>query len=230
MKPIAVWFDPKHARTGPEGIRKPASDQFPPSKPATTLKRRLTWKTNNVHREIRSEIRTDRLRLRRWEERDRAPFASLNADPIVMEFYPELLTRTESDAFVDRIEDHFDKHGFGLWAAELAETCEFIGYVGLWPAPVEAPFAPAVEVGWRLAQRFWGSGFAPEAARSAIADGFDRIGINEIVSFTAVINAKSRRVMEKLGMTQDSFDDFEHPAVALGNPLRPHVLYRLKHA
>lgn len=145
-----------------------------------------------VHR----ELCTDRLRLRRWTDQDREPFAALNADPIVMEFYPAMLSRTESDTFVDRIEDHFDKHGFGLWAVELTETREFIGYVGLWlwPATLEAPFTPAVEVGWRLAREFWGSGFAPEAARSAIADGFDRLAIKEIVSFTSTINAKSRRV------------------------------------
>ena len=139
-----------------------------------------------------------------------------------------MLSRTKSDTFVDRIEDHFDKHGFGLWAAELRQTREFIGYVGLWPATLEAPFTPAVAVGWRLARQFWGSGFASEAARSAIADGFDRLAINEIVSFTSTINAKSRRVMEKLGMTHGIGDDFEHPSVPLGNPLRTHVLYRLQ--
>ena len=174
------------------------------------------------------DLCTERLRLRRWDDQDRAPFADLNADPIVMEFYPAMLSRTESDTFVDRIEDHFDKHGFGLWAAELRQTREFIGYVGLWPATLEAPFTPAVEVGWRLARQFWGSGFASEAARSAIADGFDRLAINEIVSFTSTINAKSRRVMEKLGMTHGIGDDFEHPSVPLGNPLRTHVLYRLQ--
>ncbi len=173
-------------------------------------------------------LSTERLILRRWEDRDRAPFAALNADPIVMEFFTAMLSRTESDNFVDRIEDHFDRHGFGLWAAELKETQEFIGYVGLWPATLEAPFAPAVEVGWRLARQFWGSGFAPEAARAAIADGFDRLAINEIVSFTATINAKSRRVMEKIGMTREVGDDFEHPSVPPGDPLRPHVLYRIQ--
>lgn len=171
---------------------------------------------------------TDRLLLRRWEDQDREPFAALNADPIVMEFFTATLSRTESDAFVDRIEAHFDRHGFGLWAAELRETGEFIGYVGLWSATFDAPFTPAIEVGWRLARKFWGSGFAPEAARAAIADGFDRLEITEIVSFTATINAKSRRVMEKIGMTCDVGDDFEHPAVPPGNPLLPHVLYRLQ--
>jgi RimJ/RimL family protein N-acetyltransferase len=177
---------------------------------------------------VHSELRTNRLRLRRWEDRDRAPFAALNADPIVMEFFPKMLSRTESDAFVDRIENHFDQHGFGLWAAELRETSQFVGYVGLWSATFEAPFTPAVEVGWRLARPFWGAGFASEAARSAVTDGFDRLAMNEIVSFTSAINTKSRRVMVKLGMTHDTADDFDHPSVPQGSPLRPHVLYRLR--
>ncbi len=177
---------------------------------------------------MHSELFTDRLRLRRWTDEDRTPFAALNADPIVMEYFPAMLSRTESDTFVDRIENHFDAHGFGLWAAELTETREFIGYVGLWPATLKAPFTPAVEVGWRLARQFWGYGYAPEAARSAIADGFDRLGLIEIVSFTTATNVKSRRVMEKLGMTHDISDDFEHPSVPRGNPLRLHVLYRLQ--
>jgi RimJ/RimL family protein N-acetyltransferase len=174
------------------------------------------------------ELRTERLRLRRWTVHDRKPFADLNADPIVMEFFPATLSQTESDAFVDRIEDDFDQHQFGLWAVELTETCEFVGYVGLWSATFEAPFAPAIEVGWRLARQFWGYGLAPEAARAAVADGFERLALNEIVSFTSRINLKSRRVMEKLGMTYDPADDFEHPSVPLGNLLRPHVLYRLQ--
>jgi RimJ/RimL family protein N-acetyltransferase len=173
------------------------------------------------------ELRTDRLRLRRWTVHDRKPFAELNADPIVMEFYPATLSQTESNAFVDRIEVNFDKHRFGLWATELIETGEFIGYVGLWSVTFEAPFAPAVEVGWRLARKYWGHGFAPEAARAALADGFERLALEEVVSFTSSINLKSRRVMEKLGMTRNEDDDFEHPSVPPGNPLRPHVLYRL---
>jgi RimJ/RimL family protein N-acetyltransferase len=173
------------------------------------------------------ELRTERLRLRRWTVQDRKPFADLNADPIVMEFFPSTLSQTESNAFVDRIEVDFDKNRFGLWATELTESGEFIGYVGLWSVTFEAPFAPAVEVGWRLARKYWGHGFAPEAARAALADGFERLALNEVVSFTSSINLKSRRVMEKLGMTRNEGDDFEHPSVSPGNPLRPHVLYRL---
>lgn len=177
---------------------------------------------------MRGELLTERLRLRRWEASDRGPFAALNADPVVMEFFPNTLSRTESDSFIDRIEDHFDKHAYGLWAVELSETGQFVGHVGLWNAPPTVPFAPAIEVGWRLAQPFWGTGIAPEAANAAITDGFDRLGLQEIVSFTSTINSKSRRVMEKLGMTHDERDDFDHPAVAEGSPLRPHVLYRLQ--
>ncbi len=177
---------------------------------------------------MHGELRTDRLRLRRWESRDRSPFAALNADSLVMEFFPTTLSHRESDLFVDRIEEHFDKHAFGLCAVELTATGQFVGYVGLWSATLAAPFAPAVEVGWRLAQPFWGSGIAPEAASAAITDGFDRLDLKEIVSFTSKINVKSRRVMEKIGMTREEDDDFDHPSVSVGSPLLPHVLYRLK--
>ncbi len=173
-----------------------------------------------------TELRTDRLRLRRWTEADRAPFAALNADPVVMEFYPSTLSRSESDEFVDRIEACFEQHRLGLWAVEWLETEEFIGDIGLWPATFDAHFTPAIEVGWRLAQPWWGRGLAPEGARAAIADGFDRLGVDEIVSFTAAINHRSRRVMEKLSMTYDPTGDFDHPRVAEGHLLRPHVLYR----
>ena len=173
------------------------------------------------------ELQTDRLLLRRWTASDRKPFADLNADPIVMEFFPQTLSQTESDAFADRIEGDFNTHGFGLWAVELKSTGEFVGYVGLWSATFEAHFTPAIEVGWRIAHRFWGSGLAPEAARCAMADGFDRLGIDEIVSFTSTINLKSRRVMEKIGMVHNPSDDFDHPSVPATSPLRPHVLYRI---
>jgi ribosomal-protein-alanine N-acetyltransferase len=176
------------------------------------------------------ELRTERLLLRRWTPGDRGPFAELNADPDVMEFFPALLSRADSDAFVDRIEASFEQHCFGLWAAELFGSGEFIGYIGLWPATFDAHFTPAIEVGWRLARRHWGSGYAPEGARAAVADGFDRLGVDEIVSITAAINHRSRRVMEKLGMTHDPLDDFEHPALPVGHALRPHVLYRMSPA
>lgn len=151
----------------------------------------------------------------------------MNADPVVMEFHPSTLTRSESDAFVDRIEEHFDAENFGLWAVEVETTSRFVGYVGLWPATFEAHFTPAVEVGWRLRSEAWGHGYATEAARVVLTDGFVRLGLDQIVSFTAAINRPSRRVMEKVGMDHKSADDFDHPSVAQASPLRPHVLYRL---
>ena len=173
-----------------------------------------------------TELRTARLRLRRWQASDLGSFAELNADPVVMEHYPALLGRDESDAMVARIEDSFDRDGLGLWAVELLPSGEYIGYVGLLAATFPAPFTPAVEVGWRLAHRHWGHGYATEGARAAMVDGFERLALDEIVSFTAVANLRSRRVMEKLGMTHDPGDDFDHPRLPHGSVLRRHVLYR----
>jgi RimJ/RimL family protein N-acetyltransferase len=174
------------------------------------------------------QSRTDRLLLRRWRESDREPFAEMNADPIVMEHFPALLTSGESDAFVDRIERHFEEHGYGLWAVEALDTQSFIGYVGLWPATFEAHFTPAVEVGWRLRRACWGHGYATEAARAALAYGFGVVRLDEIVSMTAVTNVRSQRVMQKLGMTRDPSDDFDHPALPEGHRLQRHVLYRVE--
>jgi ribosomal-protein-alanine N-acetyltransferase len=172
-------------------------------------------------------LRTDRLVMRRWRDGDREPFAALNADPVVMEHFPALLTREQSDTMVDVIEQGFDRHQFGLWALEVADTGEFIGFTGLSVVRFDAPFAPAVEVGWRLAQPYWGHGYASEAARRAIANGFDDFGLAEIVSFTYVNNVRSRAVMERIGMTRDPADDFDHPRLPADSRLRPHVLYRI---
>lgn len=175
-------------------------------------------------------LRTDRLLLRRWRDEDLAPFAALNADPVVMEHFPALLTRAESDDMVARIEATFEAEGYGLWAVEVTATGRFAGFIGLWPATFDAPFTPAVEVGWRLAHEHWGHGYAPEGARAALDEGFRHLGLEEVVSMTTVANDRSRRVMEKLGMTRDPVDDFEHPKVPVGHPVRPHVLYRLTRA
>jgi RimJ/RimL family protein N-acetyltransferase len=165
-------------------------------------------------------IRTERLVLRQWREEDRDPFAALNADPEVMEHFPSTMTREQSDAFVDFNLTTIRTRGWGLWAVE-ADT-EFIGFVGL----NEPDFMPGVEVGWRLARDAWGHGYATEAAHAAIAYGFDELGLQEIVSFTSTTNLRSQRVMQRLGMTHDPADDFDHPRVA--DPrLRRHVLYRL---
>ncbi len=166
--------------------------------------------------------------MRRWRESDREPFAAMNADPEVMEHFVAPLTRAQSDAMVDRVEQGFDEHGYGLWALEVRATGDFIGFTGLALQTFEAPFTPAVEVGWRLARHAWGHGYAIEAARQAVAYGFDESGLTEIVSMTAVHNDRSRAVMERLGMTRDPADDFEHSKVPAGHPLRPHVLYRLR--
>ncbi len=171
-------------------------------------------------------IRTGRLLLRRWTGADRAPFAAMNADPCVMEHFPAPLTRAESDALVDRIEAGFDEHGFGLWAVEAPEG--FVGFTGLSVPRFEAPFLPAVEIGWRLARRAWGRGYASEAATAALDHGFDVVGLDSVVSFTAVGNARSQRVMRRLGMRL--VGEFEHPGVPRGHPVRRHVLYRVDRA
>jgi RimJ/RimL family protein N-acetyltransferase len=174
-----------------------------------------------------SELHTQRLILRPWRQSDREPFALMNADPAVMEFFPTCLSRSESDAAVDWIEDHFRQHGFGIFAVELLSEQAFIGFTGLSVPRFEAHFTPCVEIGWRLAKAYWGRGLATEAARAALAHGFDVIGLKEIVSFTTTANVRSRSVMQKLGMKHDPADDFDHPGLPEGHPLRRHVLYRL---
>jgi ribosomal-protein-alanine N-acetyltransferase len=172
-------------------------------------------------------IETDRLLLRRWQPSDREPFAAMNHDPQVMQYFPALLTPMESDHLIDRAEDHFEQHGFGPWAAELRGSHEFIGFIGLSIPNFEAPFMPAVEIGWRLASAHWGMGLATEGAKAAMRHGFAFLKLPGLVSFTVPANTRSRRVMEKLGMTHDPVDDFEHPNLPEGHPLRRHVLYRL---
>jgi len=174
-------------------------------------------------------LRTGRLLLRRWRAADREPFAALNADPEVMRHFPGPLSRTASDELVDRIEAGFDADGYGLWAVELADGDGFVGFTGLTRVTFDAPFTPAVEVGWRLARAAWGRGYATEAARAAMRFGFTGAGLREIVSFTAPGNVRSRAVMQRLGMTYDPADDFDHPRLSQGHPLRPHVLYRIGH-
>ena len=173
------------------------------------------------------ELHTRRLWLRNWHPGDRAPFAALNADPAVMEHFPALLSPTESDILVDRITAHWEAQGFGLWVVEITVTGEFAGFVGLSQVNFRAHFTPAVEVGWRLARRFWHQGYATEAAQAALTRGFHDLELTEIVSFTTESNLRSRRVMERLGMHQNERDDFRHPNLPADHPLSPHVLYRL---
>jgi RimJ/RimL family protein N-acetyltransferase len=177
--------------------------------------------------DLPDQLETERLLLRRWRPEDREPFARMNSDPRVMEFFPRQFSREESDVSVDRIESHFEKHGFGLWAVELPGVAPFIGFIGLAVPRFEAAFTPCVEIGWRLAAEYWGRGYATEGARAALAFGFETLKLDEIVSMTVPANVRSRRVMEKIGMLHCPEEDFEHPLVPEGHALRRHVLYRI---
>jgi RimJ/RimL family protein N-acetyltransferase len=172
------------------------------------------------------EVETDRLRLRQWTCADYESFAALNADPKVMEFFPSVLTRAESDAMADRCAGLIREKGWGPWAVELKPRGGFVGLVGLHTPSSELPFSPCVEVLWRLAIEHWGKGLASEAARAACEFGFRSLELEEIVSFTVVGNRRSRAVMERLGMQLSG--TFEHPALPVGHPLSLHCLYRLR--
>lgn len=172
-------------------------------------------------------LETKRLRLRDWRGDDFEPFATMNADERVMEFYPATLNRQESDAFAGRCQDRLRKNGFGLYAAEAKSTGTFIGYVGFSEADFSAPFTPAIEIGWRLAQFAWGKGYASEAATACLAHGFAQLGLEEVVSFAATGNDRSVAVMERIGMSRNPAEDFDHPNLPDGHPLRRHVLYRI---
>jgi RimJ/RimL family protein N-acetyltransferase len=174
------------------------------------------------------EVETERLRLRQWLPADREPFAALNADPRVMAFFPAQFDRAESDAVADRLQARIAEVGWGLWAAEIRESGEFIGFVGLHVPGEQLPFFPCVEIGWRLGFRHWGRGFATEAARAALRVGFERVGLPDIVSFAALENARSRAVMARIGL-RDTGITFDHPDVPAGSQLREHCLYRLSH-
>jgi len=172
------------------------------------------------------ELRTERLLLRRWREDDRADFAALNADPVVMEHFPSVQDRATSDASVDRFDAQLAGCGWGLWAVERLDTGEFIGFTGLNQLSEDMPPAPGVEVGWRLAYAHWGHGFAPEAATAALEVAFDSLGLDEVVSFTSTANVRSRRVMTKLGLHHDPARDFDHPRTPGWSGQR-HVLYAI---
>ena len=176
------------------------------------------------------ELDTARLRLRQWRDEDLAPFARLNADAEVMEFFPARLSRESSDAVARRLRDKLAERGWGLWAVEERASGEFIGFIGLQPPAVQLPFSPCIEIGWRLARAYWGKGYATEGARAALRAGFATLGLDEIVAFTALGNRRSRAVMERLGMLEDAKGAFDHPSVPQGSPVRAHCLYRLSRA
>ena len=168
-----------------------------------------------------ASLTTERLVLRRWRPSDRQAFHSLNVDPEVMATIGPVMDRAESDAFMDRIEHRFDQHGFGLWCVEReGEAIGFTGFMAPW-------FREGVEIGWRIRADHWGRGYATEAANECLRHGFDELGFVEVISFTAAVNVRSRRVMEKLGLEYDPSEDFEHPGVPESSPLREHVLYRM---
>jgi RimJ/RimL family protein N-acetyltransferase len=169
---------------------------------------------------------TARLKLRQWCPGDRAPFAELNSHPEVMEFFPMPQSHSESDAMADKCESLIAGRGWGFWAVEIKGTGEFIGFVGLHIPSTILPFSPCVEIGWRLARSYWGKGYATEAARAALQVGFEHLTLQEIVSFTAVSNRRSRAVMERLHMVRDK-ETFDHPDVPEESGLREHCLYRI---
>jgi RimJ/RimL family protein N-acetyltransferase len=172
------------------------------------------------------ELRTERLYLRAWKSSDREPFVSMNADPRVMEHFEAPLTAAGTDTLIERIAQQFEADGFGLWAVEIPGVTPFAGFIGLYRPNFDAHFTPCVEIGWRLAAEHWNRGYATEGAREAMRFGFETVGLDEIVSITVPGNRRSRRVMEKLGMTCAPEDDFDHPRVSADSPLRRHVLYR----
>lgn len=186
---------------------------------------RTLFPRGNISDRSPPPLRTDRLILRPWRESDREPFAAQNADPEVMRFLIGPLTREQSDAMVDRARSHLAEHGFTFWAVEAPGVAPFIGAVGLLRVRFAASFTPAVEVAWRLHRPYWGQGYATEAARAAIADGFDRVGLDQIVAFTVLSNLASQAVMHRLGMRRAG--EFDHPLVPETSALRRHVLYRL---
>jgi len=176
-------------------------------------------------------LKTKRLVLRPWKESDLEPFARLNADPRVMEFFPAVLSREESDAIAQRMQAKIAERGWGWWAVSVPGVEDFIGFIGINdvdPSTFPAPFAPAVEIGWRIAYDHWGKGYAGEGALACLHYAFHVLGLDEIVAFTAVQNTRSQAVMKKIGMHRDPKDDFDHPKLPEGHWLRRHVLYRIR--
>lgn len=176
----------------------------------------------------KTNIQTERLILRQWCEEDLEPFAALNSDPRVMEYFPAILTRDESDQLIKRLQTKIEENGWGLWAASLKEDEKFIGFIGLAEPNFNAHFTPAVEVGWRLASSFWGKGYATEGALACLKYGFEKLHLEEIVSFTTVQNMRSRAVMVRIGMHHNPEDDFDHPKLSKEHKLSKHVLYRIE--
>ena len=177
-------------------------------------------------------LETERLILREWQDGDRAPMAAILGDPQVRRFYPRALTREETDAEIDLALEKARISGFHFQAAELKANGTLAGLIGIGIIPdatrAAIPGNPEVEIGWVLGQQFWGLGLAPEGARAWLDYAWTVLALSEVVAFTAAINLPSQRVMHKIGMQRDPADDFAHPKLAPGHPLRPHVLYRIE--
>lgn len=171
------------------------------------------------------EFETPRLGFRQWKEEDKSLFAKMNASSEVMRYFPSTLAKEQSDEFYNKIVDHFEENGYGLWAVEEKQTGEFIGFIGFYNATFEAEFTPCVEIGWRLDNKFWNKGYATEGAGGCLKHGFDELDFEEIYSFTAEINKPSINVMEKIGLTKQG--EFNHPRVQKDSPLLRHVLYKI---
>ncbi len=175
-------------------------------------------------------LTSERLILRPWRNDDLDALAALCADPEVMAHFPATLDRAGSADLLRRLQAHQAEHGFTFWCLERREDGAFVGFTGLARVGFDAPFVPAVEIGWRLARPFWGQGHALEAARRSLDFAFGELGLSQVVSFTVPANRPSWGLMERLGMHRDPADDFEHPGLPAGHPLRPHLLYRLDRA
>lgn len=182
--------------------------------------------TSNQAEQSIIELRTERLLLRQWTNNDFEPFYRMNSDKAVMEFFPKCLSREQSDQAADRIQSFISKHGWGFWAVELIGQEKFIGFVGLNIPTAALPFSPCVEIGWRLAKSYWGKGYATEAARASLNCAFSALNLDEVVSFTPVINRRSQAVMKKTGMA-DTTDNFHHPVIERSHSLSEHVLYKI---
>lgn len=177
-------------------------------------------------------LTTDRLVLRTWNDSDVPSMAAISSDPLVMEHFPAMQDITATKVLIDHINQHYKKFGYTAYAVEKRDTHEFIGFVGLSHPSFEIPHfqpkgLPIVEIGWRLSSQHWGKGYATEAAKAVLHYAFTELNLSEIISFTVVANVKSRRVMEKIGLHHSEKDDFDNPKLAVNNPLRRHVLYRL---
>lgn len=173
-------------------------------------------------------LRTQRLILRPWRPKDLVLFAEINADPKVMEFYPKTLNREESDVLAEKIQREFAERGYGFWAVEVPGVADFIGYIGLNYWNLEMPFAPCIDIGWRIGSSYWGKGYATEGAKAVLQYGFETLKLTEIVAMATLHNVRSHKVMIRLGMKSDPAENFEHPKVARGDPLSVRVLYRIK--